>query len=256
MIVRTCPELGSVGSRAPTTPEMDMTVAPFLETLAVTLEPGSKDFTGSKSFAATSIGSVPTPLSDTVSDGDGGLTSNVNSPIFFGNPRISRPAIMDVSLSTSIHGQCSALRPSTVTFKSNAASWYAPQQKESGYHAMKTMASSTSDMFNTGFGSHVSAADWSILTVAARMTASFQPNFRPTFFSEPPPLSAASACTSKRSSRAPGPKGCDMRVLSMSALVSGLARAAPTTPCPIHGHRSSTPVTGEGEDASLSLKSP
>ena len=48
MIVRTSPELGSVGSRAPTTPEMDMTVAPFLETLAVTLEPGSKDFEPNK----------------------------------------------------------------------------------------------------------------------------------------------------------------------------------------------------------------
>ena len=60
---------------------------------------------------------------------------NAKSPSFFGNPSTSRPAIIERSLSTSIHGQCIADAPVVVcsTSKTMAASWYAPQQNESGY---------------------------------------------------------------------------------------------------------------------------
>ena len=116
--------------RPETTPDMARISAPFLETRAVIRAPGESETSGSKSFPETSSpetsGAVPAvsvgPLDAVIGSIPGGVTSNSISPIFFGNPRISRPAISATSLSTSIHGQCSARRPSTVTLSSSAAS--------------------------------------------------------------------------------------------------------------------------------------
>eukprot|EP00982_Pelagococcus_subviridis_P005360 29612-Pelagococcus_subviridis.AAC.2 len=208
-------------------PVMFSKVAPSRVTLASTRAALDKTSATSTEGSETSI-VAPSSV----------VSVNANSPSFFGKPNISRPAIMLRSLSTSIHGQCSASTASSpppyVTSNTIAASWYAPQQNESGYHAMKTVAARSSESVRRFLGSHAEAAAASATRAfAASTSARFQPNLLRSASSASSAASASS--TSSGAGQDPGPNGAAMRVRCTRPFTSGDARAASST-FPSHGH--------------------
>ena len=119
------------GAGALSVPEASRSFTPPRETVAATVAPARNGYRNRLvAFAASSKKS-----SDAAAESSTPSTANENAPSFLGKPRISRPAIMDRSESTSIHGQWYARFPdgTCVTSSTTAASWYAPQQNESGY---------------------------------------------------------------------------------------------------------------------------